>query len=65
MRRNEFTCSTCDSCRFIEEPMQYYCNYYKDVIRWSLVDHGCGSYASTNTGRVEIPLLIEAWGVRP
>lgn len=65
MKREMYTCSMCFYCFFDADKMEYRCRRIDEVIRWPLTDHGCGDFGCTNSGGVEIPLIIDAWGPRP
>lgn len=61
-RRDEFTCSECFYIRVGEDgPV---CARYGDRIRWNAHAYGCAVFATTDSGRQEIPDDLTLWGGR-
>lgn len=54
-----FTCSTCDNCKIREG--RPYCMYSEDFNRWNIFRFGCGNYATTASGGVEINVTLDCF----
>lgn len=61
-KRKEWTCSICWYCTV--KNGRPYCTQNEDYNRWNIFEFGCGEYAITNSGGVEIPITLDCYGGR-
>ena len=60
--RDVWTCSYCWYLAMKEN--RPYCTRNGDFNRWNIFQFGCGEYAITNSGEVEIQITLACYGAR-